>query len=275
MSTTDSQIVPESFVGLLYEDGAFVKSLQPGRHEFKSKLFSRTQFEVKLLDMRERSLTIKGQEILTADKVAVRVSLLVYFRVRDAVSAAHNVSSYEERIYEDVQLAARRFLASRDLDAILSDRNEISDNVRDDVSGAASSYGVEILRADVKDLVFPGNLREIMNQVLETERRAEAKLIEAKKEAEAQQIRSTVENQTALQKLEATRQQAKIAAEADRERAQIRLQSEIEQAVALAENPMLLRLRQLDALQEMAKRGGKFAIGLKDNAFSSAFDSDE
>ena len=275
MSTTNHQIVPESFVGLLYKDGAFVESLQPGRHELKSKLFSRTLFEVKLVDMRERSLTIKGQEILTADKVAVRVSLLVYFRVRDAQGAAHNVSSYEERIYEDVQLAARRFLASRDLDAILSDRNEISDNVRDDVSGAAASYGVEILRADVKDLVFPGNLREIMNQVLETERRAEAKLIEAKKEAEAQQIRSTAENQTALQRLEATRQQTKIAAEADRERANIRLQSEIEQAVALAENPMLLRLRQLEALQEMAKRGGKFAIGLKDSAFSSAFESDE
>jgi regulator of protease activity HflC (stomatin/prohibitin superfamily) len=274
MKDKNGHIVPESYVGLLYEDGAFVSVLKPGRHKLKTSVFRQTVRDIKLVDMRERSLTIKGQEILTADKVAIRVSLLVYFRVRDAVGAAHNVSSYEERIYEDVQLAARRFLSSRALDAILSDRNEISDAVRVDVSGAAATYGVEIMRADVKDLVFPGNLREIMNQVLETERRAEAKLIEAKKEAEAQHIRAQGENQRALQKLEAERQQAKIAAEAEQEGARIRLLSEIEQAKAMAEHPMLLRLRQIDALQEMAKRGGRFAIGLKDDPLSSAFEAE-
>ncbi len=271
-------IVPESFVGLLYKDGAFVESLSPGRHKFKSGLsglFDRAIYKVVLIDMRERSLTIKGQEILTADKVAIRVSLLVYFRVRDPESAAHNVSSYEERIYEDVQLAARRFLASRELDAILSDRNEISDNVKNDVLEAAASYGVEILRADVKDLVFPGNLRQIMNQVLETERRAEAKLIEARKEAEAKQIKSQAENQATLEKLEAERQQARILAEAEQERARIQLESEIEQAKAMAEYPMLMRLHQINALQEMAKRGGKFAIGFKNNELPSALDSEE
>lgn len=265
-------IVPESFVGLLYEDGAFQRALKPGRHKLKRGLFDRRTREVKLVDMRERSLTIKGQEILTADKVAIRVSLLVYYRIRDPEGAMHNVSSYEERIYEDVQLAARRFLASRALDAILSDRNEISDAVRDDVSGGAASYGVEILRADVKDLVFPGNLREIMNQVLETERRAEAKLIDARKDAEAQRIRAQADNETTLQKLEAQREQARITAESERERETIRLQSEIEQAKAMADHPMLLRLRQIDALQEMAKRGGKFALGLKDDALLSAFE---
>lgn len=272
------QIVPEAFIGLLYEDGMFVRALAPGRHPLGGrfgKLFDRSVRQVTLVDMRERSLTIKGQEILTADKVAIRVSLLVYFRVRDAASAAHNVSSYEERIYEDVQLAARRFLASRDLEAILRDRNEISDNVRDSVSGAASSYGVEIVRADVKDLVFPGNLREIMNQVLETERRAEAKLIEARKDADARRIRAEVENQTALQKLEAERQQARISAEAEREREQIRLQSEIERAQAMSDNPMLLRLRQIEALQEMARSGGKFVVGLRDKEVSEAFSGEE
>jgi regulator of protease activity HflC (stomatin/prohibitin superfamily) len=275
-------IVPESFIGLLYEDGAFVRTLSPGRHTFKapfyaslmSWLFPRIQRDVKLLDLRERSLTIKGQEILTADKVAIRVSLLVYFRVQNAESAMHNVSSYEERIYEDVQLAARRFLASRNLDAILSDRNEISDNVRIDVSGAAATYGVEIIRADVKDLVFPGNLREIMNQVLETERRAEAKLIEARKDAEANQVRSQAEHQAMLQKLEAERIQVRISAEAEQERARIHLQTEIEQARVLTEHPILLRLRQIEALQDMAKGGGKFVIGFKDNDLSSVFERD-
>ncbi|MGB7414391.1 MAG: slipin family protein [Thermosynechococcaceae cyanobacterium] len=280
MKSDKATIVPESFIGLLYEDGAFVRTLNPGRHAFKtlpfasllSWFFPRIQRDIKLVDMRERSLTIKGQEILTADKVAIRVSLLVYFRVQNAESAMHNVSSYEERIYEDVQLGARRFLASRDLDAILSDRNEISDNVRVDVSGAATSYGVEIIRADVKDLVFPGNLREIMNQVLETERRAEAKLIEARKDAEANQVRSQAEHQAMLQKLEAERIQVRISAEAEQERARIHLQTEIEQARVLTEHPILLRLRQIEALQEMAKGGGKFVIGIKDDELSSVFE---
>jgi SPFH domain / Band 7 family len=61
---------------------------------------------VPLVDLRERSLTVKGQEILTADKVAIRVSLPAYFKIVDAEAALHNVASYEERIYEDVQLAA-------------------------------------------------------------------------------------------------------------------------------------------------------------------------
>ena len=133
-------------------------------------------------------MVIKGQEILTADKVAIRVSLQVYFRITDPQSAAHNVASYEDRIYEDVQLAARRFLASRELEAILGDRNEVSDTVRETVREVAASYGVEILRADVKDLIFPGNLREIMNRVLEVERQAEAELIEAKKRGEALRV---------------------------------------------------------------------------------------
>jgi regulator of protease activity HflC (stomatin/prohibitin superfamily) len=218
---------------------------------------------VTLVDMRERSLTIKGQEILTADKVAIRVSLLVYFKVIDAPAAVHNVASYEERIYEDVQLAARRFLASRRLDAILSDRNEISDTVRDDVKGVAAGYGVEILRADVKDLVFPGNLREIMNQVLETERRAEAKLIEARREAEALKIKAEAENATARLRTEAQRDQLRVAAEGERDRMRVKLEAEVEEARALAANPALLRLRELQALGEMAKAGGKFVVGVK------------
>jgi regulator of protease activity HflC (stomatin/prohibitin superfamily) len=256
-------IVPQSFVGLLYEDGAFKQELAPGKVKLKRGMFDDTSRVVTLVDMRERSLTLKGQEILTADKVAIRVSLLVYFRITDAPAACHNVPSYEERIYEDVQLAARRFLASRSLDAILSDRNEISDAVRDDVKGTAARYGVEILRADVKDLVFPGNLREIMNQVLETERKAEAKLLQAKKEAEAQKIAADAENERIRQRLTSERDQARLRAEAAQESARIKLAAELEEAKAIEAHPSLLRLKELVALADMAKTGGKFVVGLR------------
>jgi len=262
MNAKNHIVVPQSHVGLLYEDGAFRAVLPPGRHPLKKGFFDKAERTVRTVDMRERSLTIKGQEILTADKVAIRVSLLVYFTVQDAAAAAHNVESYEERIYEDVQLAARRFLANRKLEAILSDRSEISDAVRIDVQATAARYGVEIGRADVKDLVFPGNLREIMNQVLETERRAEAKLIQAKKDAEAVRITADAANEATLLRLNAQKEQTRLQAEAEQLSAHLKLESELESARAAADNPTLLKLRELETLGQMAKSGAKFVVGL-------------
>ncbi|MEM7034435.1 MAG: slipin family protein, partial [Chloroflexota bacterium] len=253
---------------------AFKQVLSPGIYKLKKGWLDKVQREIVLIDMRERSITIKGQEILTADKVAIRVSLLVYFKVKDAEAALHNVGSYEERIYEDVQLAARRFLASRTLEAILSDRNEISDAVRDDVVESATGYGVEIIRADVKDLVFPGNLREIMNQVLETERRAEAKLIQAIKDAEAQKIKNDADNQALKDRLESERERIRINAEAELERAQLKIQADLEEAKALADHPQLLKLRELQTLEKMAQSGARFIVGLNGEGIGNLLPDD-
>ena len=260
---TKSITIPQSFVGLLYEDGVYKETLEPGKHKLRTKLFESVQRTVTTVDLRERTLTIKGQEILTADKVAVRVSLLVYFRVHDARAALHNVASYEERICEDIQLAARRFLASRSLEAILNDRNEISDAVLQEVSGAAAGYGVQIKRAEVKDLIFPGNLREIMNQVLETERRSEAQLIQARKEAEALAIKTTSELDAARQRLTVEQEQTRARAEAEQHSRRQRLEAELQEAQALQQTPELLHLRELHTLTEMAHSGARFAVGLR------------
>ena len=264
-------VVPNAHVGLLYVDGVYGDALPPGRHPLGGGLFDRKVRRVDLVDLRERSLVIKGQEILTRDKVAIRVSLLVYFEVVDPVAAKHHVADYEARIYEDVQLAARRFLASRDLDAILSDRNEISDAVRETVKDAAQGYGVEIHRADVKDLVFPGNLKTIMNQVLETERRAEAKLIQQRKDIEARKLAARADEEAQRRRLEAERERLHLELEAEKERSaaelerqRVALRAEVEQAEALAAHPALLKLRQLETLATMARSGGRFVVGLKD-----------
>ena len=89
-------IIEQASLGLLYENGAFQRVLPAGLHRFSRFKNRGVQRRVAIVDMRERSLVIKGQEILTADKVAVRVSLLVYFRVKDPASAVHNVTSYED-----------------------------------------------------------------------------------------------------------------------------------------------------------------------------------
>ncbi|MCI0360897.1 MAG: slipin family protein, partial [Planctomycetaceae bacterium] len=171
---SDELIIKDTHRGLYCEDGVLVKVLGAGRHKVKKPgpwpWSEETKVEVVLVDMRARDLTIKGQEILTADKVAIRVSILVQFAVVDPKAALHAVANYEDRLYSDVQLAARRSLAAMTLEEILTNRTRFSEDILRDVKESAASYGVAISRADVKDLVFPGNLQEIMNRVLAAER---------------------------------------------------------------------------------------------------------
>jgi regulator of protease activity HflC (stomatin/prohibitin superfamily) len=261
-------IIKDTHRGLYYEDGVLVQVLGAGRHEFPLskpvQAFSffrrRPQCEVVLVDMRARDLTIKGQEILTADKVAIRVSILVQFSVVDAKAAVHAVANYEDRLYSDVQLAARRSLAAMKLEEILTNRHRLSEEILRDVKEAAAGYGVAIGRADVKDLVFPGNLQEIMNRVLAAERTSEAQLVEARTKAEVQRIeaQTKAEGQRlhAQAEAEAVRLQAESRAEAQR----LTVQAEIKaledrsaKAEAYVKHPALLRLEELATLRELAR----------------------
>ncbi|MEM6282872.1 MAG: slipin family protein [Chloroflexota bacterium] len=260
-------IVPQTHRGLWYEDGAFQRVLEPGRYElphlkwYQHRMWwiSLPQVQVKQVDMRERDLTIKGQEILTADKVAIRVSIVVRFRVNDPVAAVQEVDSYEDRIYTDVQLAARRSLASMNLEAILTNRNELSEDILADVTESAASYGVSIGRADVKDLIFPGNLQSIMNQVLSAERMAEANVIQARAQAEVQRIQSQTqaERDRLYAETQATANRQLAQAEADsmqvKTDAEIRNLREREKAAtAYTEHPALLRLLELETLRDLS-----------------------
>lgn len=107
----------------------------------------------------------------------------------------------------------------------------------------AAEYGVEITRADVKNLVFPGNLREIMKNVLETERRSEAMLIEAEKKAEVIHIESEARNAAIQSSLEA----------------------EEKRAALMRDNPVLLRLKELETFERIgANSKANFHFGLKE-----------
>src|SRR3954471_22498678 len=187
-------IIKDTHRGLWYEDGVLRRLLEAGRYELPADRFGLTgrrrghKGEVVLVDVRGRARTIKGQEILTSDKVAIRVSILVQFRVVDPRAAVHVVANYEERLYSDVQLAARRSLASMSLEEILTNRNRLSEDILRDVKESAAGYGVAIVRADVKDLVFPGNVQEVMNRVLVAERTSQAQLVDARTKAEVQRI---------------------------------------------------------------------------------------
>src|SRR5262249_15664743 len=238
--------------------------LSPGRYEVRAGrdwlLRRRPAVSIVLVDVRERELTIKGQEILTADKVAVRVNLVVQLRVADPTSAVLEGDDHQARRDSDVPLAAGRSVSLMRLEEILTNRNRLSEDILADVKEIAARYGVTMIRADVKDLVFPGNLQDIMNKVLAAERLAQAQLIEARTRAEAQQIearaRAENEEREAQARAAATRPGAGAAAAARRIRAQVDLVAlrDLEQAAgAFTQHPALLRLRELDAMHALAQ----------------------
>ncbi len=270
-------IIKDSHRGLYYEDGVLLKLLEAGRHVLveqeklsfrervrrfliRYKAPRKPEIEVQLVDVRERDLTIKGQEILTADKVALRVSVIVQFRITDPRAAIHAVENYEERLYSDVQLAARRSLATMSLEELLTNRNKLSEDILNDVKEAAAGYGALILRADIKDLVFPGNLQEIMNRVLAAERNSEVHLVEARAKAEIQKIEAQTKAESARQEAESAAASRLAIAKAEAEAIRAQTTAEIESlreheqaAQAYSTHPALLRLRELETLGEMAR----------------------
>jgi regulator of protease activity HflC (stomatin/prohibitin superfamily) len=257
-------VIRDTHRALWYEDGVLVKVLEAGRYAYDTRrtdLWGNRlpRIEIELVDIRERELTIKGQEILTADKVAIRVSIIVQFRVADPKAALHTVERYEDRLYSDVQLSARRSLASMALEDILTNRNRLSEDILRDVKEIAAAYGVAILRADVKDLVFPGNLQEIMNKVLAAERLAEAQLVEARTKAQTQQIDAETRAVVSRLQAEADAQASRLRAEAEAASEKVRVDAEtaaLRQSEAVAQSyaahPALLRLKELDVLKELA-----------------------
>ncbi len=257
-------VIKDTHRGLWYEDGVLTRVLEAGRYVIPAAInlgvWRRKEVTVQLVDIRERELTIKGQEILTSDKVAIRVSIIVQFKVIDPKAAIHVVEKYDERLYSDVQLAARRSLASMSLEEILTNRNRLSEDILHDVKEAAISYGVAILRADVKDLIFPGNLQEIMNKVLAAERMSQAQLVEARTKADTQIIEARAKSETQKLQAQAQAETQKLMAQAESEVTKIKTESEIaslrqqEQAAqAYTTHPALLRLRELETMSDLGR----------------------
>src|SRR5919202_3531289 len=227
-------IIKSTHRGLLYQDGVLVRVLEAGRHVLPGRLSSpflrRPRVEVVLVDVRERELTIKGQEILTSDKVAIRVSIVVQFRVTDPAAAVERVAEYEDRLYSDVQRAARRSLASMTVEDILTNRTRLSEDILAEVLEMAAGYGVRIQRADVKDLIFPGNLQEMMNRVLAAERLSHAQLVEARTKAETQRIEAVAKAEAGRMEAAADVERQRLAAEADADAERIRTAAEVDAA---------------------------------------------
>lgn len=212
--------VADHQLGLLLIDGELREQLTPGLHAFWR--FGRS-IKVELVDKRLQAMEVQGQEILTRDKVSLRINLSANYRVVDAVKARGELGNFVEHLYRTLQFALRQAVSARSLDALLANKGELEQTVFDYAASRAEPYGLKLDSVGIKDVILPGDMKEILNQVVEAEKVAQANIIKRREETAA-------------------------------------TRSLLNTAKLMEENPTLLRLKELEMLEKVTDKVGSLTV---------------
>lgn len=208
--------VLEGTVALRYVDGVLQAVLQPGRHAAWQTLHA---VQLVTLDLRERVLHLHGQEVLTKDRVSLRLNVSVTFRIADPKAVATVARDADEVLYLAAQMAAREAVGTRTLDVLVGARGTLGEEMFAEVERRGAAVGLAVSGVGVKDMVLPGDIRLLMNKVVEAQKAAEANVIMRREETAA------------------TRSLAQT-------------------AQLLEEHPLLVRLKELEAYKDLAASVG-------------------
>lgn len=163
----------------LYFNQKFAAVLDAGTYYYWK---TNTKIDVGFVDTRLTQLNITGQEIMTQDKVALRINFVCNYRVVDYVKILTEIDDYVEQMHVAAQLALRDYVSKYKLDDILANKDEMSRFVFDKLKEKSGSLYVDIIDAGVKDIILPGEIRNIMNTVLVAEKKAQANVITRREE---------------------------------------------------------------------------------------------
>lgn len=164
---------------VLFIDGKFVKLLQPGMYYWWKNSIT---IYVGKADMRQQQLEINGQEILTKDKAALRINAWVQYKLADMEKALVLNKDYDKQLYVALQLALREYIAGYSFDELLEKKESIAPFILQSVKEKADALGVEVSGFGIRDIILPGDVKEIMNQVLIAEKKAQANTIMRREE---------------------------------------------------------------------------------------------
>lgn len=212
--------VPDTSVALLIVDGKFTKLLEPGLHVFWK--FQRA-VKIELVDRRVQTMEVSGQDILTRDKVSLRVNLTALWQVEDVVQARAALQNFVEFVYKELQFALREAIGSRTLDELLGAKGELDREIQTSVRSKIEEHGLRLASVGVKDVILPGEMKEILNRVVEAEKVAQANLIKRREETAA-------------------------------------TRSLLNTARLMDENPTLLRLKELETLEKVTEKVDKLTV---------------
>lgn len=212
--------VPAEFAGLVFIDGRLARVLEPGTYAFWN---FRRNVVAQSVDLRVQSIDVSGQELLTRDKVSLRVNLAASFRVTDAVAAITRVAKYGEYVYRELQFGLRKAISAKTLDELLGDKASLDADIFGYVRGRTGELGIELLGVGVKDVILPGEMKEILNSVVQAEKAAQANVIRRREEANA-------------------------------------TRSLLNTARLIEESPVLMRLKELEALEKVTEKIDKLTV---------------
>jgi regulator of protease activity HflC (stomatin/prohibitin superfamily) len=213
-------VVENHEAGLLYVEGRLVERLAPGRHAY---WIVGRKVEVKRLDLRPAPVEITAQEMLTKDRIALRVTLTAFRRIADPERAVGVIADVDGWLYRLVQFAIREAVAQRTLDEVLAAKNAVDAEIRGYVRERIAETGIAMTELGVKDVILPGEIRELVNKVVEAERIAKANLIRRQEETAA-------------------------------------TRSLLNTAKLMEENPLLLRLKELESLERLVEKVGRIDL---------------
>ncbi|MPV58391.1 hypothetical protein CFB46_22335 [Burkholderia sp. HI2761] len=212
--------VPAYHVGVLKIDGKIERLLDAGTSGFWR--FNRN-VAVEPVDLRVQALEVGGQEILTRDKVALRLNLSATWRYADVLHAFGQLQKPVEHLYRELQFALRAAVGTRSLDELLEDKQSIDEVVIAQVRARLENSGVDVRSVGVKDIVLPGDMKTILAQVVEAEKSAQANVIRRREETAA-------------------------------------TRSLLNTAKVMEENPTALRLKELETLERVAERIDRISV---------------
>ncbi len=213
-------VIESNEAGLLYVEGRLVERLEPGRHAFWTV---GRKIEVKRFDLRPQALEITAQEMLTRDRIALRVTLTAFRRIVDPERAVAAVADADAWLYRLVQFAIREAVAARTLDEVLAAKSALDAELRAYVRERIAETGLEVTELGVKDVILPGEIRELVNKVVEAERTAKANQIRRQEETAA-------------------------------------TRSLLNTAKLMEDNPLLLRLKELESLERLVEKVGRIDL---------------
>lgn len=214
LSELNPSFVQEGYAGVMFRDGEYVDTFGPGQYLFWNNVGKIKFYHV---DMREIVLDVSGQEIMTSDKVTLRMNAVVNYQVVDACKSVTTVDDSRQAIYREAQLALRAVVGTYDLDAMLADKDKVAQDLEDVIRQRADEFGLKVISLGIRDIILPGEMKELMNKVIEARKKADANLIMRREETAA-------------------------------------MRSQANTAKILDNNPTLMRLRELDVLEKIAEK---------------------
>ncbi|HMV42784.1 MAG TPA: slipin family protein [Leptospiraceae bacterium] len=164
--------------GLLYFNGVFQSILKPGKYYFWAGVITANVIKI---DLRQQQLDINGQELMTEDKITLRLNFTSQYKITNPLKVME-IKNYQEQVYILLQLSLREYVGALKLDELLQKKQEIADFVLTKLKEKSNDFGIEFVFAGLKDIILPGEIKDILNLVLIAEKKAQANIITRREE---------------------------------------------------------------------------------------------